>query len=181
MQIQYELLRTTSKWIFESYIWYSRQIKNSWKISPYKVILSKRQDGLNVIHRWEMVKKEGGGKKVFLGICSIRWREEDGKISCWNCLSYTRHVTYLNLIGQTNASIESVPGTSQPQWNITCASRHDINYIISRHNVRFFWSEIWSGFGEPGSTPPPRIPTSNPPQPWTDTPFPFCIPSIDKW
>jgi len=35
MQIQYELLRTTSKRIFESYIWNSRQIKNSWKISPY--------------------------------------------------------------------------------------------------------------------------------------------------
>ena len=35
MQIQYELLRTTSKRIFESYMWYSRQIKNSWKISPY--------------------------------------------------------------------------------------------------------------------------------------------------
>ena len=35
MQIQYELLRTTSKPIFESYIWNSRQIKNSWKISPY--------------------------------------------------------------------------------------------------------------------------------------------------
>ena len=39
MQIQYELLRTTSKQIFESYIWYSRQIKNSWKISPYTVSL----------------------------------------------------------------------------------------------------------------------------------------------
>ena len=38
MQIQYELLRTTSKWIFESYIWYSRQIKNSWRISPYNII-----------------------------------------------------------------------------------------------------------------------------------------------
>ena len=31
-----ELLRKTSKRIFESYIWFSRQIKNSWKISPYK-------------------------------------------------------------------------------------------------------------------------------------------------
>ena len=64
---------------------------------------------------------------VFLGICSIWWREEEGKISRWNCLSYTRHVTYLNLIGHTNASIESVPGTSQPQRNITCAPRLDIN------------------------------------------------------
>ena len=25
-----------------------------------------------------------------------------------------------------------------------------------------FWSEIWSGFGEPGGTPPPRIPRSSP-------------------
>ena len=27
----------------------------------------------------------------------------------------------------------------------------------------FFWSEIGSGFEEPGSTPPLRIPRSNPP------------------
>ena len=33
MQIQYELLKTTSKRTFESYIWNSRQI--NWKISPY--------------------------------------------------------------------------------------------------------------------------------------------------
>ena len=26
-----------------------------------------------------------------------------------------------------------------------------------------FWSEIRSGFGEPGGTPPPRIPRSTPP------------------
>ena len=36
MQIQYELLKTTLKRIFESYTWNSRQIKNSWKIFPYK-------------------------------------------------------------------------------------------------------------------------------------------------
>ena len=36
MQIQYELLKTTLNRIFESYKWNSRQIKNSWKISPYK-------------------------------------------------------------------------------------------------------------------------------------------------
>ena len=28
-----------------------------------------------------------------------------------------------------------------------------------------FWSEIGSGFGEPGSTPPPRIPKSPSPPP----------------
>ena len=28
-----------------------------------------------------------------------------------------------------------------------------------------FWSEIGSGFGEPGSTPPPRVPRSPPPTP----------------
>ena len=28
-----------------------------------------------------------------------------------------------------------------------------------------FWSEIGSGFGEPGSTPPPRIPRSPSPPP----------------
>ena len=27
-----------------------------------------------------------------------------------------------------------------------------------------FWSEIASGFGEPGGTPPPRIPRSTPPE-----------------
>ena len=35
MRIQYELLKTTSKRTFESYIRNLRQIKNSWKISPY--------------------------------------------------------------------------------------------------------------------------------------------------
>ena len=35
MQVQYELLRTTSKRIFEGYMWNSRQVKNSWEISPY--------------------------------------------------------------------------------------------------------------------------------------------------
>ena len=35
MRIQYELLKTTSKRTFESYIRNSRQTKNSWKISPY--------------------------------------------------------------------------------------------------------------------------------------------------
>ena len=38
MQIHYDLLRTTSKRIFESYIWNSMQIKNSWKISPYTCV-----------------------------------------------------------------------------------------------------------------------------------------------
>ena len=28
-----------------------------------------------------------------------------------------------------------------------------------------FWSEIGSGLGEPGGTPPPRIPSSTPPPP----------------
>ena len=28
-----------------------------------------------------------------------------------------------------------------------------------------FWSQIGSGFGEPGGTPPPTIPRSNPPPP----------------
>ena len=41
-------------------------------------------------------------------------------------------------MGQTNTSIKSVPGTSQPQRNITCEPRLDINYIMPRHNVRFF-------------------------------------------
>ena len=30
-----------------------------------------------------------------------------------------------------------------------------------------FWSEIRSGFGEPGGTPPPRIPRYTPPPPVT--------------
>ena len=37
MQIQYELLKTTLTRIFENYKWNSGQIKNSWKISPYKI------------------------------------------------------------------------------------------------------------------------------------------------
>ena len=94
----------------------------------------------------EKVEKRALVEKVFLGICSIWWREEEGKISRWNCLSYTRHVTYLNLIGQTNASIETVPGTSQPQRNTTCAPRLDINYIMSRHNVWLFDTMPVSGF-----------------------------------
>ena len=95
--------------------------------------------GLNVINLWKGVKWGGGGKKFFWGtVRSIWWREEEGKISRWNCLWCTRHVTYLNLIGQTNASIEFVPGSSQPQRNITCVPRLDINYIMSRHNVLLF-------------------------------------------
>ena len=39
---------------------------------------------------------------------------------------------------KTNASIKSVPGTSQPQRKITCVPRLDTNYIMSRHNVRFY-------------------------------------------
>ena len=35
-----------------------------------------------------------------------------------------------------------------------------------------FWSERGSGFGEPGGTPPPRIPRSNPPRNTTNQPFP---------
>ena len=84
-------------------------------------------------------KSLGGGEmgrrleNVFLGICSIWCQgEEEGRISRWNCLSYTRHVTYY-LIGQTNASIEFVPGTSQPQRNITCVPLLDINYTRSSH------------------------------------------------
>ena len=43
MQIQYELLKTTLKRIFESYKWNSGQIKNSWKISPYKIKKTKKK------------------------------------------------------------------------------------------------------------------------------------------
>ena len=43
MQIQYELLKTTLKRIFESYKWNSGQIKNSWKISPYKIKKTNKQ------------------------------------------------------------------------------------------------------------------------------------------
>ena len=102
------------------------------------MILSKRQDGLNVINRWEVVKWGGGGKTFFWGSVQSDGERSKKKISSWNCLSYSRHVTYLNLIGQTNASIEFVPGSSQPQRNITCVPRLDINYIMSRHNVLLF-------------------------------------------
>ena len=39
-----------------------------------------------------------------------------------------------------------------------------------------FWSEIGSGFGEPGGTPLPRIPRCTPPPPGTriSTPNPEC-------
>ena len=47
-------------------------------------------------------------------------------------------MTYLNLISETNASIESVPGTSQPHRNISCVQHVEINYIMSHHNVWFF-------------------------------------------
>ena len=36
-----------------------------------------------------------------------------------------------------------------------------------------FWSEIGSGFGEPGSKPTQRIPRSSPPPP------PCCVPDIE--
>ena len=40
--------------------------------------------------------------------------------------------------------------------------------------MTFFWSEIGSGFEEPGGTPPPRIPRSNPP------PGPFVSPKVSS-
>ena len=43
----------------------------------------------------------------------------------------------------------------------------------------FFWSEIGSGFEEPGSTPPQEFP-GVPPSQLVEL-VPFCIPSTDKW
>ena len=46
------------------------------------------------------------------------------------------------------------------------------------------WSEIGSGFGNPGGTPPPRIPRSTPPPPpWWEqiTPSEICIGSTPLW
>ena len=34
-------------------------------------------------------------------------------------------------------------------------------------NIHIVWSEIGSGFGEPGGTPPPRTPRSTPRDVWT--------------
>ena len=47
-------------------------------------------------------------------------------------------------------------------------SRSENGYEFSRSGLKMgvendiFWSEVGSGFGEPGSTPPPRIPRSTP-------------------
>ena len=81
-----------------------------------------------MINRWEVMKWGGGGKRFSGDLSNLLAREGTKNISLE--LSFI----YLNLTGQTNASIESVPGTSQPQRNITRVPRLDINYIMSRHS-----------------------------------------------
>ena len=54
------------------------------------------------------------------------------------------------------------PSTSPPEGGGGTGLKTGVgNYI--------FWSEIGSGFGELGGTPPPRIPRSTPP-PWASPP-----------
>ena len=60
-------------------------------------------------------------------------------------------------------------------WRIFCLhsnlSNDDIIFFLKARSEKgcgklHFWSEIGSGFGEPGGTPPPRIPRSTPPGKW---------------
>ena len=50
----------------------------------------------------------------------------------------------------------SPPSTSPPPGGGTGLKTGVGNYV--------FWSEIWSGFGETGGNPPPRIPRSTLPR-----------------
>ena len=72
--------------------------------------------------------KWGGGRKTFFwgSVQSDGERRKEKYIA--------RTLLHLNLTDQTNASIESLPGTSQPQRSITSVPRLDINYIMSRHS-----------------------------------------------
>ena len=55
--------------------------------------------------------------------------------------------------------------------NITILLKGENGYGLKRYGLEtgvenyLFWSEIGSGFGEPGSTPPLRIPGRTPPLP----------------
>ena len=76
MQIQYELLKTTLKRIFETYTWNSRQIKNSWKISPYK---NKEENKNKIVHYiclWYLIQNNLKGHlriiKYILGLYKLR-------------------------------------------------------------------------------------------------------------
>ena len=52
---------------------------------------------------------------------------------------------------------------------ITCKVRSENGYGVLRPGLKtgvgngIFWSEIWSGFGDAGGTPPSKIPRSTPP------------------
>ena len=54
---------------------------------------------------------------------------------------------------------------------ITIQQRSENGYVFSRSGLKtgvengIFWSEIGSGFGEPGGTPLPEIPRNTPPPP----------------
>ena len=114
MRIQYELLRTTSKRIFESYIWYSSQIKNSWKISPYNRVLvvveielaryvfayfltrytghSLNFSFLSFIYQMQKCIPRAGplGKQVMSRTCAVRY----SALSVWKAFTSTRNQIY---------------------------------------------------------------------------------------
>ena len=56
MQIQYELLKTMLKRIFESYIWNSRQIKNSWKSLRTKIRKENENKIVDYICLWYLIQ-----------------------------------------------------------------------------------------------------------------------------
>ena len=64
---------------------------------------------------------------------------------------------------------DNSPPTTSPQY--TVSPELNIAFSVRDSNLGLkkgvkndiFWSEIGSGFGELGGTPPPRIPRSNPP------------------
>ena len=56
MQIQYELLKTMLKRIFESYIWNSGQIKNSWKSLRTKIKKENENKIVDYICLWYLIQ-----------------------------------------------------------------------------------------------------------------------------
>ena len=60
-------------------------------------------------------------------------------------------------------------------YSLSTCINDDISFLWPGLNLMgvkndIFWSEIESGFKEPGSTPPPGIPRSTPEYSWEDIP-----------
>ena len=83
------------------------------------------------------LKRSALGKRFSGDLLNLMARGRKEKYLAGTVFRITRQVIYLNLIGQTNASIKYVPGTSQPSGISRAYHAPDIICIMTHHNVRF--------------------------------------------